>query len=114
MSSSQDQGHSEQKLEETACKRIWIGGVALPPRTKPEENPRNQVRGALEDLCSNYGRVKECRVNGKGDSRFLHAVVTFESHEDAATAISKLHGMFVYSPSALVVDEKCESHSHFL
>jgi hypothetical protein len=48
-------------------------------------------------------------VNGKGD-RWCHAVVTFESHEDAAAAISKIHGMAfaVSSVAELALKTFCE------
>lgn len=91
MSSTQDQGTVEHQVEDiTALKRIRVGGIVLPTFTKVDENPRNQVQAALSETCSNYGRVKDCRLYGKG--RFLNAIVTFESHEDAANAILKLQG----------------------
>lgn len=98
MSSPQDRGHTE-KLDESSCKRIRVWGIVIPPTPAVSVN---QVRDQLEDLISNYGRTKECRVMAPKTGKRATAIVTFESHEDAATALAKLQGVFEFLCAALV------------
>jgi len=85
--SSQDQSQvpSEKEIPVDG-KRIRVGGLALDKVVGDEAKKRTVLRDAVSDMCSHYGRVKECKIVGNGRA----ALVTFDEHQDAEKAIQKI------------------------